>query len=108
MRLLLLLRQSKFMFAFRALGHAALYRGFATRARKCSTIRYIEGKPTFRALHYMFWLRAHSLLLSLNALLSKILKTFLRIFVQFDAIILTTLKTIKYHDSKHMKIVPRR
>ena len=102
MRLLLSLRQRKFMSAFRALSHSALYKRWATRTSKCSSIRYVEGETAFRAMHHMFQLRTHSLLFSLTQHLSEILKTFLRMLIQFNAEILTTSKTIKYSYSMHM------
>jgi len=107
-RLLLSLRQGKFMSAFRALSHSTLYRRWTTRTRKCSAIRYIEGETALRAIHYTFRLQTHSLSLSLNQSLSEILKTFLEMLSRFNAEILTTLKTVKYCDSIHMKNCLRR
>jgi len=105
MRLLLSLRQRKFMSAFRALSHFTVYRRWTTRTSKCSAIRYVEGETAFRTIHYVFQLRTHSLLSSLTQHLSEILKTFLRMLNQFNAEILTTSKTIKYRYSMHIKIV---
>ena len=102
MRLFLSLRQRKFMSAFRALGHFTLYRRWTTRTSKCSSIHYVEGETAFRAIHYVSQLRTHSLLFSLTQHLSEILKTFLRMLIQFNAEILTTSKTIKYSYSMHM------
>jgi hypothetical protein len=102
MRLLLSLRQRKFMSTFRTLGHFTLHRRWATRTSKCSAIRYVEGETTFRASHYMFQFQIHSLLFSLNQQLNEILKTFLMVSNRFNAEILTTLKTIKYRYSMHM------
>ena len=103
MRLLLSLRQRKFMPTFRTLGHFTLYRRWTTRTSKCSAIRYVEGETAFRASHYMFQFQIHSLLFSLNQQLNEILKTFLEMFNQFNAGILTTLKTIKYRGPVYMK-----
>ena len=103
MRLLLSLRQRKFVSTFRALSHSALYKRWTTRTSKCSAIRYIEGETALRTSHHMFRLRSHFLSLSPKQPLSEILKTFLEILNQFNAEILTTLKTIKYRDSVHMK-----
>jgi len=102
-RLLLSLRQRKFVSAFRALSHSALYKRWTTRTSKCSAIRYVEGETALRTFHCMFLLRIHFLSLSLNQPLSEILKTFLEMLNQFNAEILTTLKTIKYRDSVYMK-----
>ncbi len=101
-RLFLSLRQRKFVSAFRALSHSALYKRWTTRTSKCSAIRYVEGETALRTFHCMFLLRIHFLSLSLNQPLSEILKTFLEILSRY-AEILTTLKTIKYSDSVHMK-----
>ena len=102
MRLLLSLRQRKFVSAFRALSHSALYKRWTTRTSKCSAIRYVEGETALRTFHCMFRLRTHSFSLSPKQPLSEILKTFLEILSRY-AEILTTLKTIKYRDSVHMK-----
>jgi hypothetical protein len=102
MRLLLSLRQRKFVSAFWALSHSALYKRWTTRTSKCSAIRYVEGETALRTFHCMFRLRIHFLSLSLNQPLSEILKTFLEILSRY-AEILTTLKTIKYRDSVYMK-----
>jgi len=102
MRLLLSLRQRKFVSAFRALSHSALYKRWTTRTGKCSAIRYVEGETALRTFHCMFRLRTHFLSLSPKQQLSEILKTFLEILSRY-AEILTTLKTIKYRDSVHMK-----
>jgi hypothetical protein len=101
-RLFLSLRQRKFVSAFRALSHSALYKRWTTRTGKCSAIRYVEGETALRTFHCMFLLRIHFLSLSLNQPLSEILKTFLEILSRY-AEILTTLKTIKYRDSVYMK-----
>ena len=103
MRLLLSLGQRKFVSAFRALSHSALYKRWTTRTSKCSAIRYIKGETALRTFHCMFRLRTHSFSLSPKQPLSEILKTFLEMLNQFNAEILTTLKTIKYRDSVHMK-----
>ena len=103
MRLLLLLRQGKFMSAFRALGHFTLYRRWTTRTSKCSAVGYVEGETAFWAIHYMFQLRTPSLLFFLTQQTSEILKTFLMILNRFKAEILTTSKTIKYSESMHIK-----
>jgi hypothetical protein len=108
MRLLLSLRQRKFMSAFRALSHLTVYRRWATRTSKCPAIHDVKGKTTFRTIHYMFQLRTHSLLFSLTQQSSEILKTFLIMPDQSDAEILTTSKTIKYRDSMHIKNCLRR
>jgi hypothetical protein len=102
-RLFLSLRQRKFVSTFRALSHSALYKRWTTRTCKCSAIRYVEGETALRTFHCMFRLRTHFLSLSLNQQLSEILKTFLEMLNQFNAEILTTLKTIKYSGSVHMK-----
>ena len=102
MRLLLSLRQRKFVSTFRALSHSALYKRWTTRTSKCSAIRYVEGETALRTFHCMFRLRTHLLSLSPSQPLSEILKTFLEI-LSWYAEILTTLKTIKYSDSVHMK-----
>jgi len=102
MRLLLSLRQRKFVSTFRALSHSALYKRWTTRTSKCSAIRYVEGETTLRTFHCMFRLRTHSFSLSPRQPLSEILKTFLEMLSRY-AEILTTLKTIKYRDSVHMK-----
>jgi len=99
-RLFLLLRQRKFVFAFRALSHSALYKRWTTRTSKCSTIRYVEGETAFGTFHCTFRLRTHFLSLSQNKPLREILKTFLEILKRFDAEISTTSKTIKYCDSE--------
>jgi hypothetical protein len=101
-RLFLSLRQRKFVSAFRALSHSALYKRWTTRTSKCSAIRYVEGETALRTFHCMFRLRTHSFSLSLNQPLSEILKTFLEILSRY-AEILTTLKTIKYRNSVYMK-----
>jgi hypothetical protein len=103
MRLLLLLRHGKFMSAFRALSHFTLHRRWATRAGKCSAIGYVEGEAAFWTMHDMFQLRTPSLLFSLTQQTSEILKTFLMILNRFKAEILTSLKTIKYPYSMHIK-----
>jgi hypothetical protein len=103
MRLFLSLRHRKFVPTFRALSHSALYNRWTTRTSKCSAIHYIEGETTLRTSHHMFRLRSHFLSLSPNQPLSEILKTFLEMFNKINAEILTTLKTIKYCDSFHMK-----
>ena len=103
MRLLLSLGQRKFVSALRALSHFALYKRWTTRTGKCSAIRYVEGETAPRTFHCMFRLRSHSFSLSPKQPLSEILKTFLEMLNQFNAEILTTLKTIKYRDSVHMK-----
>ena len=105
MRLLLSLRQRKFMSAFRALSHSALYKRWATRTSKCSAIRYVEGETALRTFHCMFRLRTHFLSLSPNQPLSEILKTFLRMLIQFNAEILTTSKTIKYCELVEDKLI---
>jgi hypothetical protein len=97
------LRQRKLVSAFRALSHSALYKRWTTRTSSCSAIRYVESETALGTFHYMFRLRTHFLSLSPNQPLSEILKTFLEMFNKFDAEILTTLKTIKYSDSFHMK-----
>jgi len=102
MRLLLSLRQRKFVSTFRALSHSALYKRWTTRTSKCSAIRYVEGETTLRTFHCMFRLRTHSFSLSPRQPLSEILKTFLEMLSRY-AEILTTLKTIKYCDSVYMK-----
>jgi len=102
MRLFLSLQQRKFVSAFWALSHSALYKRWTTRTSKCSAIRYVEGETALRTFHCMFLLRIHFLSLSLNQPLSEILKTFLEILSRY-AEILTTLKTIKYRDSVYMK-----
>ena len=102
MRLLLSLGQRKFVSAFRALSHSALYKRWTTRTSKCSAIRYVEGETTLRTFHCMFRLRTHSFSLSPRQPLSEILKTFLEMLSRY-AEILTTLKTIKYCDSVYMK-----
>ena len=101
-RLLLSLGQRKFVSAFRALSHSALYKRWTTRTSKCSAIRYVEGETALRTFHCMFRLRTHSFSLSPKQPLSEILKTFLEILSRY-AEILTTLKTIKYRDSVYMK-----
>ena len=101
-RLFLSLRQRKFVSTFRALSHSALYKRWTTRTSKCSAIRYVEGETALRTFHCMFRLRIHSLSLSPNQPLSEILKTFLEMLNRY-AEILTTLKTIKYCDSVHIK-----
>jgi hypothetical protein len=107
-RLFLSLRQRKFVSTFRALSHSALYKRWTTRTGKCPAIRYVEGETALRTFHRMFRLRTHSFSLSPKQPLSEILKTFLKMLNQFNAEILTTLKTIKYRDSVHMKKrVPR-
>ena len=103
MRLFLSLRQRKFVSAFWALSHSALYKRWTPRTGKCSAIRYVEGETTLRTFHCMFRLRTHSFSLSPKQPLSEILKTFLEMVNQFNAEILTTLKTIKYRDSVYMK-----
>ena len=103
MRLFLSLRQRKFVSAFWALSHSALYKRWTTRTGKCSAIRYVEGETALRTFHCMFRLRTHSFSLSPKQPLSEILKTFLELLNQFNAEILTTLKTIKYRDSVYMK-----
>jgi hypothetical protein len=102
MRLFLSLRQRKFVSAFWALSHSALYKRWTTRTGKCSAIRYVEGETALRTFHCMFLLRTHSFSLSPKQPLSEILKTFLEILSRY-AEILTTLKTIKYRDSVYMK-----
>jgi hypothetical protein len=102
MRLLLSLRQRKFMSAFRAFSHLTMYRRGTTRTSKCSAIGYVEGETAFWTFHYMFQFLAHSLLFPINQQLSKILKSFLIMLNRFNAEILTTLKTIKYRYSMHM------
>ena len=102
MRLFLSLRQRKFVSAFWALSHSALYKRWTTRTGKCSAIRYVEGETALRTFHCMFRLRTHFLSLSPNQPLSEILKTFLEMLNRY-AEILTTLKTIKYCDSVHIK-----
>ena len=101
-RLFLSLRQRKFVSAFWALSHSALYKRWTTRTGKCSAIRYVEGETTLRTFHCMFRLRTHSFSLSPRQPLSEILKTFLEMLSRY-AEILTTLKTIKYCDSVYMK-----
>ena len=103
MRLFLSLRQRKFVSAFWALSHSALYKRWTPRTGKCSAIRYVEGETTLRTFHCMFRLRTHSFSLSPKQPLNEILKTFLEMVNQFNAEILTTLKTIKYCDSVYMK-----
>jgi hypothetical protein len=103
MHLFLSLQQWKFVSAFRAFSHSALYERWTARTSKCSTIRYIEGETALRTSHYVFRLRSHFLSISPSQPLSEILKTFLEMFNKFNAEILTTLKTIKYCDSFHMK-----
>ena len=101
-RLFLSLRQRKFVSAFWALSHSALYKRWTTRTSKCSAIRYVEGETALRTFHCMFRLRTHSFSLSPRQPLSEILKTFLEMLSRY-AEILTTLKTIKYCDSVYMK-----
>jgi len=84
--------------AFRAFGHFALDRRWATRASKCSAIDYVEGEATFWAFYHMFGLWVHSLSLSINQSLNEILKTFLKIFIN---------KSIKYRNLAHRKVVCR-
>ena len=103
MRLFSRLRQRKLMSTFRTLSHPALHKRWTTRTSKCSTIRYVESETTLGTFYYTFRLRTHFLSLSPNQPLSEILKTFLEMFNKFDAEILTTLKTIKYSVSFHMK-----
>jgi hypothetical protein len=103
MPLLLSLRQRKLMSALGTLGHFTLYRGRTSRTGKSSAIRYVEGEATFRTIHYVFRLRTQSGSLSLGQQLGEILKTFLEMLNHSAAEILTTLKTIKYYDSKYMK-----
>jgi len=107
-RLLLLLRQRKFMSAFRALSHVTLHRRWATRTGKCSAIGYVEGETAFWTMHNMFQLRTPSLLFSLTQQTSEILKTFLIVLNRFKAEILTSSKTIKYPYSTHIKNCVRR
>jgi hypothetical protein len=94
MRLFFSLGQWKFVSAFRALGHSALYKRWTTRTSKCSAIRYVKSETALRTRHCVFRLRTHFLSLSPNQSSSKILKTFLETFNKFDAEILATLKTI--------------
>jgi len=99
------LRQRKFMSTFWALGQCTLYRRWATRASKCSTVRYVEGKTAFRTFHHVFGLRSHSLPLSQIQPLSERLKTFLNILLCLYIEVWTILKTIKYYSIVHMKVV---
>jgi hypothetical protein len=103
MLLVSLLRQRKLVSTFRTLSHSALHKRWTTRTSKCSTIRYVETETALGTFYYMFRLRTHFLSLSPDQPLSEILKTFLEMFNKFDAEILTTLKTIKYSVSFHMK-----
>lgn len=99
------LRHRKFMPAFRTFSHCTLYGRWATRASKCSTICYVEGKTAFRTFHYVFGLRIHSLSLSLIQPFNERLKTFLEMFPCLYIEVLTILKTIKYCNIVHIRVV---
>jgi len=105
--LFLALRQWKFVSAFRAFSHSALHGRWTAGTGKCSTICYVEGEAAFRAFHYRFRLRAHSMSLSLNHSFSEILKTFLEMFKKFNAAIIKSIdlkdKTVKSMIKKCMK-----
>jgi len=107
-RLLLSLGQWKLLPALWALSHFALYRRWAARASKCSTIGYVEGEAAFRTFRHTFRLRRHSEQLTSNHSSKEMLKTFLEASQPFNAKILTTLKTIKYNALISMKIERQR
>jgi hypothetical protein len=65
------------MSAFWALSEFASHRGRAGGASEGSAVRYVKGKATFWATHYMFRPFTHFGPLSLNQTAGKILKTFL-------------------------------
>jgi len=99
------LRQGKFMSTFRTLSHCTLHGRWTTRTGKCSTVCYVEGKTAFRTFHYVFGLRIHALSLSQIQPLSERLKTFLNMLPRLYIEVLTILKTIKYCNIVHMKVV---
>lgn len=99
------LRHRKFMPAFRTFSHCTLYGRRTTRASKCSTICYVEGKTALRTFHYVFGLRIHSLSLSLIQPFNERLKTFLEMFPCLYIEVLTILKTIKYCNIVHIRVV---
>ena len=100
-----LILQRKLVSTFRAFRHSTLHGGWASRTSEGSAIRYVEGEAAFRAFNHMFRLRNHSMSLSLNELISEILKTFLKMLKLFDAKILMNLKTIKYAMQVYMEFV---
>lgn len=73
-----MLRQRKFGSTFRTFDKSTLNRRWTARTSKDSAIGYVKGKAALWAMHYMLWLQAHLMSLSLNQLLIEILKTFSR------------------------------
>ena len=100
MQLIKRLRHWKFMSTLRTLSHSALNGRWATGARECSAISYVEYKAAFRTLHNVFGLRIHFLSLSLIQTLNDRLKTFLETLPCLYVEVLSTLKTIKYSSSE--------
>jgi len=100
MQLIKRLRHWKFTSTLRILNHCALNRRWATGARECSAISYVEDKIAFRALHNLFGLRIHSLSLSLIQALNDRLITFLKMLPCLCVEVLSTLKTIQYGSSE--------
>lgn len=91
------LRQGKFMPALWTLCRFALHGGRTARTSESSAICYVKSKTTFWTGNDPPLTRTHLKPLWIRQPISKILKTFLKMFKQVKTEILT-LETVRYYD----------